>query len=82
MSELCRSRRSEGYGVCDVSYGTNAGFLKSKIRLAGEGSRGIYKPSSRRSIAYVSAFLPLSLAVGHGRFPTLADGSFQVFGQL
>ena len=30
----------------------------------------------------ISAFLPLSLAVGHGRFPTLADGSFQVFGQL
>ena len=28
----------------------------------------------------VSAFLPLSLAVGHGRFPTLADGAFQVLG--
>ena len=34
------------------------------------------KPPSRRSIAYVSAFLPFSFAVGHGRFPTLADGSF------
>ena len=30
----------------------------------------------------VSAFLPFSLAMGHGRFPAPADGSFQVLGQL
>ena len=65
-----------------MGYDANAEFLRSKIRLAGKGSRGIYKLSSRRSDAPVSAFLPFSLAVGHGRFPTLADGSFQVFGQL
>ena len=38
------------------------------------------QPPSRRSDAPVSAFLPFSLAVGHGRFPTLADGAFQVLG--
>lgn len=27
-----------------MGYGANAGFLRSKIRLAGEGSRGIYSP--------------------------------------
>ena len=75
---FCGSRTG---GFCDVSYSTNAGLLRSKIRLAGKESRGI-KPPSRRSAAFVSAFLPLSLAVGHGRFPTLADGSFQVLGQL
>ena len=75
-------RGSRTGGFCDVSYSTNAGFLSSKIRLAGEGSRGIYKLSSRRSAAFVSVFLPLPFAVGHGRFPTLADWSFQVFGQL
>ena len=42
-------RGSRTGGFCDVSYSTNAGFLRSKIRLAGEGSRGIYKLSSRRS---------------------------------
>ena len=42
----------------------------------------VYKLSSRRSAAFVSVFLPFSLAMGHGRFPALADGSFQVFGQL
>ena len=29
-------------GFCDVSYSTIAGFLSSKIRLAGKGSEGIY----------------------------------------
>ena len=29
---------------CDVGYGTNAGFLRNKIRLAGKGSEGIYSP--------------------------------------
>ena len=65
MSELCRSRRSEGYGVCDD--------VEAEVYI---------QPPSRRSNAPVSAFLPFSLAVGHGRFPTLADGAFQVFGQL
>ena len=37
---------------------------------------------SRRSDAPVSAFLPFSLAVGHGRFPALADGTFHVLGLL
>ena len=34
-------RGSRTGGFCDVSCGTNAGFLRSKIRLAGKGSRGI-----------------------------------------
>lgn len=34
-------RGSRTGGFCDVSYSTNAGFLRSKIRLAGKGSRGI-----------------------------------------
>ena len=42
----------------------------------------VYKAPSRHSATFVSAFLPLPFAVGHGRFPTLADGSFQVLGQL
>ena len=58
MSELCRLRRSEGYGVCD------------------DAEAKVYKAPSRHSATFVSAFLPLSLAVGHGCFPTLADGSF------
>lgn len=36
---LFRGRRTGGF--CDVSYSTNAGFSRSKIRLAGKGSRGI-----------------------------------------
>ena len=35
---FCGSRTG---GFCDVSCGTNAGFLRSKIRLSGKGSRGI-----------------------------------------
>ena len=31
---------------------------------------------SHRSAAYVLAFLPFPFAVGHGRFPALADGAF------
>ena len=42
-------RGSRTGGFCDGGYGTNAGFLRSKIRLAGKGGRGIYKLSSRRS---------------------------------
>ena len=34
-------RGSRTGGFCGVGYGTNAGFLRSKIRLAGKGSRGI-----------------------------------------
>ena len=37
-------RGSRTVGFCDVSYSTNAGFLRSKIRLAGKGSEGIYTP--------------------------------------
>ena len=37
-------RGSRTGGFCAVSYGANAGFLRSKIRLAGKGSRGIYSP--------------------------------------
>ena len=37
-------RGSRTGGFCDVSYSTNAGFLRSKIRLAGKGSEGIYSP--------------------------------------
>ena len=36
---LFRGRRTGGF--CDVSYSTIAGFLSSKIRLAGKGCRGI-----------------------------------------
>ena len=35
---FCGSRTG---GFCGVGYGTNAGFLRNKIRLAGKGSRGI-----------------------------------------
>ena len=35
-------RGSRTGGFCDVSYSTIAGFLSSKIRLAGKGSEGIY----------------------------------------
>ena len=62
MSELCRLRRSEGYGVCD------------------DAEAEVYKAPSRRSAAFVSVFLPLPFAMGHGRFPALADGAFQVLG--
>ena len=75
-------RGSRTGGFCDVSYSTNAGFLRSKICLAGKGSEGIYSPRPAAATFPVSAFLPFSLAMGHGRFPALADGSFQVFGQL
>lgn len=34
-------RGSRTGGFCDVSYSTNAGFLRSKIRLDGKGGRGI-----------------------------------------
>ena len=34
-------RGSRTGGFCDVRYSTNAGFLRSKIRLDGKGSRGI-----------------------------------------
>ena len=34
-------RDSRTGGFCAVSYRTNAGFLRSKIRLSGKGSRGI-----------------------------------------
>ena len=37
-------RGSRTGGFCDVSYSTNAGFLRSKIRLAGKGMKGIYTP--------------------------------------
>ena len=65
MSELCRLRRSEGYGVCD------------------DVEAEVYKsPRPAAATIPVSAFLSFSLAVGHGRFPTLADGSFHVLGLL
>ena len=35
---FCGSRTG---GFCDAGYGTNAEFLRSKIRLSGKGSRGI-----------------------------------------
>lgn len=38
------------------------------------------QPSSRRSDAPVSALLPLPFAVGHSRFPALADRTFHVLG--
>ena len=34
-------RGSRTGGFCDGGYGTNAGFLRSKIRLAGKGRKGI-----------------------------------------
>ena len=34
-------RGSRTGGFCDAGYGTNAGFLRSKIRLSGKGSKGI-----------------------------------------
>ena len=37
-------RGSRTGGFCDVSCGTNAGFLRNKIQLAGKGSEGIYSP--------------------------------------
>ena len=63
-----------------MGYGANAGFLRSKIRLARKGSEGIYSPRPAAATFPVSAFLPFSLAMGHGRFPALADGAFQVLG--
>ena len=75
-------RGSRTGGFCDVSYSTNAGFLRSKNPAGRKRRQRYIKPPSRRSAAFVSVFLPLPFAVGHGRFPTLADGSFQVFGQL
>ena len=63
MSELCRLRRSEGYGVCD------------------DAEAEVYKSLRPAAATFpVSAFLPFSLAMGHGRFPALADGAFQVLG--
>ena len=39
-------RGSRTGGFCDVSYSTNAGFLRSKIRLSGKGSRRYIKPAA------------------------------------
>ena len=75
-------RGSRTGGFCD-------GGLRHKRRIfekqnpTGRKRRQRYiKPPSRRSAAFVSVFLPLPFAMGHGRFPALADGAFQVFGQL
>ena len=59
MSELCRSRRSEGYGVCDD--------VEAEVYISSRPAAATFP---------VSAFLPFSFAMGHGRFPALADGSF------
>ena len=76
---FCVSRTGR---FCDVGYGANAGFLRSKIRLAGKGSEGIYSPRPAAATLPVSAFLAFSLAVGHGRFSSLTDGTFHVLGLL
>ena len=75
-------RGSRTGGFCD-------GGLRHKRRIfekqnpTGRKRRQRYiKPPSRRSAAFVSVFLPLPFAMGHGRFPALAAGAFQVFGQL
>lgn len=44
-------RGSRTGGFCDVSYSTNAGFLRSKIRLAGKGRKGIYSPRPAAAFA-------------------------------
>ena len=46
------------------------------------GSEGIYSPRPAAALPPVSAFLPFSLAVGHSRFPALADGAFHMLGLL
>ena len=52
-------RGSRTGGFCDAGYGTNAGFLRSKIRLSGKGSRGIkapIPPQRRRCFSASSVF--------------------------
>ena len=70
-------RGSRTGGFCDVSYSTNAGFLRSKIRLAGEGSRGIYSPRPAAAMLLFQRFFRFPLPWVMVVFPRWLMGVFR-----
>ena len=69
-------RGSRTGGFCDVSYSTNAGFLKSKIQLAGEESRGIYSPRPAAATLLFQRFFRFPLPWVMVVFPRWLMGLF------
>lgn len=67
-------------GFCDTKVTQMQDFWKAKSDWP-EKEAEVYISSRPAAATFpVSAFLPFSLAMGHGRFPALADGAFQVLG--
>lgn len=79
----CTDRRGVQRGKAPLALGHPIGA--SSIHVGKGSLEGNSVPLGGRfpkegSAAPVSTFLPFSLAVGHSRFPALADGAFQVLG--
>ena len=73
-------RGSRTGGFCDTKVTQMQDFWKAKSDWP-EKEAEVYISSRPAAATFpVSAFLPFSLAMGHGRFPALADGAFQVLG--
>ena len=70
---FCGSRTG---GFCGVSYSTIAGFLRSKIRLAGEESRGIYSPRPAAATLLFQRFFRFPLPWVMVVFPRWLMGLF------
>ena len=70
-------RGSRTGGFCDVSYSTNAGFLRSKIRLAGKGSEGIYSPRPAAATPLFQCFFRFPLPWVMVVFPRWLMGVFR-----
>ena len=69
-------RGSRTGGFCDTKVTQMQDFWKAKSDWP-EKEAEVYISSRPAAATFpVSAFLPFSLAMGHGRFPALADGSF------
>ena len=69
-------RGSRTGGFCDVSYSTNAGFSRSKIRLAGKGSEGIYSPRPTTASPLFQRFFRFPLPWVMVVFPRWLRGVF------
>ena len=75
-------RDSRTGGFCDVSYSTNAGFLRSKIRVAGKGSRGIYSPRPAAAPPLFQCFFRFPLPWVMVVFPRWLMGVFRCLGSF
>ena len=64
-------------GFCDVSYSTNAGFLRSKIRLAEKGGGGIYSPRPAAASPLFQRFFRFPLPWVMVVFPRWLMGVFR-----